>query len=387
MDFAAFMNDYSSTMGQSYTHDQLNQIWDQSVPSADQTDFRSTAALNQTVQLPDGSILKKVGSDFQVIPKGAELGQQYQSYGADGSVKSETLTDNTNWFDRAGAAIPAIGAAIITGGTALGAMGGGETAAAGAGWTSAEGGAGYAGGMASDAAAMSGVAGGAGAAGGAAPGWVSGSDLATGTAATGSAPGWVSAEMGAGYGTGAAGLDAAGTGVGTATAGMTGAAASALSGTAAAGAAGGLGNILDLTKGVVGLAGALGMGSSTGAAASAADPFASQRAQYQKMLSDLMADPSGQLSNLPGYKAGLDAVQRSMASQGYTGSGNMMTALQQYGGNIFNQQATLLSGLAGATSGSPAAAGQIQQQGTNNAWNLGGQAVNTIANVATKMWG
>ena len=37
-----------------------------------------------------------------------------------------------------------------------------------------------------------------------------------------------------------------------------------------------------------------------------------------------------------------------MAAQGYTGSGNMATALQNYGTGFFNNQAQLLSGLAQA---------------------------------------
>lgn len=80
------------------------------------------------------------------------------------------------------------------------------------------------------------------------------------------------------------------------------------------------------------------------------DPFGPQRAQYQQQLSALMANPSS-ISNTPGYKAGLDAVERKMASQGYIGSGNMMAALQEYGGNVYNQEANRLAMLAGANIG------------------------------------
>lgn len=76
------------------------------------------------------------------------------------------------------------------------------------------------------------------------------------------------------------------------------------------------------------------------------DPFAGQRAQYQGQLSALRADPS-QVTSLPGYKAGLDAVERKMASQGYLGSGNMMLALKDYGGNIYDQEIGRLTQLAG----------------------------------------
>ena len=50
--------------------------------------------------------------------------------------------------------------------------------------------------------------------------------------------------------------------------------------------------------------------------------------------------------------AGLQSVQRSMAAQGYQGSGNMMTALSKYGAdaygaNLGQQQNALLNNMAG----------------------------------------
>ena len=92
-----------------------------------------------------------------------------------------------------------------------------------------------------------------------------------------------------------------------------------------------------------------------------ADPMAQYRAQYAQQLNALMQNPSS-VTSLPGYQAGLDAVQRSMAAQGYTGSGNMMAALQNYGGQFYQQQLSNLSSLA-----APSAAGT---QG-NIAGNLG----------------
>lgn len=70
------------------------------------------------------------------------------------------------------------------------------------------------------------------------------------------------------------------------------------------------------------------------------------RAQYLQQLNELMKNP-GSIDKSPGYKAGLDAVQRSMASQGYLGSGNMMLALKDYGGKSFDQEVARLSQLAG----------------------------------------
>jgi hypothetical protein len=82
-------------------------------------------------------------------------------------------------------------------------------------------------------------------------------------------------------------------------------------------------------------------------AASQQDPFGGQRGQYAQMLQQLYADPS-RITSMPGYSAGLTAVERKMASQGYNGSGNMMAALQEYGGNAFNAEAARLAQLAGA---------------------------------------
>lgn len=77
------------------------------------------------------------------------------------------------------------------------------------------------------------------------------------------------------------------------------------------------------------------------------NPFGPHREQYAQMLDRLYANPKT-ITRMPGYKAGLDAVTRKMASQGYLGSGNMMAALQKYGGDFFNAEAARLAQLAGA---------------------------------------
>ena len=77
------------------------------------------------------------------------------------------------------------------------------------------------------------------------------------------------------------------------------------------------------------------------------DPFAGQRGQYQEQLSRLASDPS-YITQLPGYQAGLQAIERSMAANGYLGSGNMMLALQDYGGKAYSDEFARLSSLAGA---------------------------------------
>jgi hypothetical protein len=61
------------------------------------------------------------------------------------------------------------------------------------------------------------------------------------------------------------------------------------------------------------------------------------RKQSKKLQKQMeLPDPS-EVTKLPGYQAGIEAVQRSLAAQGYQGSGNMMLALQRHGENAYNQ--------------------------------------------------
>lgn len=99
-------------------------------------------------------------------------------------------------------------------------------------------------------------------------------------------------------------------------------------------------------------------------AAAAADPFASQRGQYQTMLSQLMTNPSS-FNLSPAAQAqmrlGTENLQRSAAAQGFLGSGNILASLQQYGQDVASKDywnyITNLSTLSGAATSSPAAAG------------------------------
>lgn len=80
------------------------------------------------------------------------------------------------------------------------------------------------------------------------------------------------------------------------------------------------------------------------------DPFASRRGRYADALQNAedagFRDPHptlslpnpGDITSIPGYQAGLEAVQRAGAAQGFTGSGNMMVALQKYGGDFYNKE-------------------------------------------------
>lgn len=108
------------------------------------------------------------------------------------------------------------------------------------------------------------------------------------------------------------------------------------------------------------------------AGAAAADPFASQRGQYQSQLSGLMANPSN-VTQTPGYQfnydQGLQALQRQEAASGNLNSGTADIAAVQYGQNYamntFNQYEQMLAQLSGANTGSPGTAGQLLTGGMN----------------------
>ena len=128
-------------------------------------------------------------------------------------------------------------------------------------------------------------------------------------------------------------------------------------------------------------------GASQGAAA--ADPFASQRPQYQQQLSDLMSGKS-KFEETAGAKAltetGMNAESAQMAQRGLSDSGAEKAALTKYATGIasqdYNSQMSNLMQLSGAGSGSPGTAGNIisdssQQQaaGLNTFGNTVGTAV------------
>jgi hypothetical protein len=77
------------------------------------------------------------------------------------------------------------------------------------------------------------------------------------------------------------------------------------------------------------------------------DPFASQRPGYAAKLAELEANPN-LITQRPGWQAGLETINRQMASKGYTGSGNQVGALSRYAGDFYGQEMQRLAGLAGA---------------------------------------
>lgn len=105
------------------------------------------------------------------------------------------------------------------------------------------------------------------------------------------------------------------------------------------------------------------------------DPFGPERAQYAAKLRELYANPSN-VENLPGYKAGLQAIERSMAGNGYLGSGNMMLALHDYGGRMFDAEAQRLAQLAGAQFGP--SGGGVLLSGNNLANTLANESLGSL---------
>lgn len=125
-------------------------------------------------------------------------------------------------------------------------------------------------------------------------------------------------------------------------------------------------------------------GSSSGATA-AADPFASQRPQYQQMLQKLMTDPSSftqSAGSQVATKAGMAALDANAASKGLAVSGSQEQALTKYATDQtqtdYYNQLNLLSTLSGATSGNTGAASGAIQSANNSAT----AALGTLGSVA-----
>lgn len=115
-----------------------------------------------------------------------------------------------------------------------------------------------------------------------------------------------------------------------------------------------------------------------------ADPFGPYREGYAQQLAALSANPS-LITKQPGYAAGLEAVRRSLAAQGYQGSGNMMAALAQYGQKFLGDEQNRLATLAGAGF-NPASAGQLNLEGNISAAQLLGSSLNRLAGGAFQLF-
>jgi hypothetical protein len=146
-----------------------------------------------------------------------------------------------------------------------------------------------------------------------------------------------------------------------------------------------LGSLFNVGSGLYGLYQANQLKNIASQAAGMQDPFGPQRGQYQAQLSNLMANP-GSVTSLPGYQfqlqQGQQALERSMAGQGYgPGSGNLGTALVQYGQNyaqnVYQQQLQNLIQLAGGNI-NPSGAGQTLLAGNMGGINLAGQTLGRL---------
>lgn len=79
----------------------------------------------------------------------------------------------------------------------------------------------------------------------------------------------------------------------------------------------------------------------------AADPYKQYRPDAAARLNALMQDPSS-ITESPEYKSRLDAAQRQLAAQGYTGSGNAIIEAANAGGQAYQQAFSNLALLSGA---------------------------------------
>lgn len=129
-----------------------------------------------------------------------------------------------------------------------------------------------------------------------------------------------------------------------------------------------------------------GGGSSSGSQA-AYDPYAPYRGAAAQKLNQLMNNPD-YLQQLPEYQAYQQAASRTIAAQGYTGSGNALVAAANAGGAAYQQAFNNLSTLAGAgqspalASSAAAQQADYQQQQQNQMW---GQIGNLAGNVVTNL--
>lgn len=96
----------------------------------------------------------------------------------------------------------------------------------------------------------------------------------------------------------------------------------------------------------------------------AADPYAPYRGDAAKKLNDLSSGKTD-VSTTASYAARVQAAERTMASQGYTGSGKALVEAANAGAAAYQQEFDNLAMLAGATTG------------TTNAANVSSNTINT----------
>lgn len=140
----------------------------------------------------------------------------------------------------------------------------------------------------------------------------------------------------------------------------------------------GYGAALSLLSGIDGMRQARGISNSMA-------PFDQYRGGFASRAAALESDPRRLMSS-PGYRAGLQAVQRAMAAQGYTGSGNAAVRIAEFGNDFFNRESARLANLggAGAAPGAGAVpAAMLRGQGLASL----AYGLEPIANFLSQEWG
>ena len=123
-----------------------------------------------------------------------------------------------------------------------------------------------------------------------------------------------------------------------------------------------------------------------------ADPYSAHRASAADRLNKLSMGETN-VTDLASYKARAQAAERTMAAQGYTGSGNALLAAADAGGAAYQQEFDNLSNLAGvATGGSNAvsaysAGNSAISNANDNSMSATAGVANNITNLATTTLG
>ena len=118
-----------------------------------------------------------------------------------------------------------------------------------------------------------------------------------------------------------------------------------------------------------------------------ADPYKEYREDAAKRLNALVADPSS-IKDTASYKARMQAAERTLAAQGYTGSGNAIIEAANAGGAAYQQEFDMLARLAGVDTGLQSAAGigstslGVNQNASDNYLSAIAGVGNNIGNLA-----
>ena len=122
------------------------------------------------------------------------------------------------------------------------------------------------------------------------------------------------------------------------------------------------------------------------AAQAAADPYAAYRDDAAQKLNAL-SNGKTDVSTTASYAARVKAAERTMASQGYTGSGNALVEAANAGAAAYQQEFDNLAMLSGATTGTTNAANassntiKAQQSAGNASANLTSQIGQGVSSV------